>query len=1302
MADQYEFYDDVYGADLNKELPDLKLAIKYNYFAQKNFNKANPDNTLEKIIAILGDKAWECYLSKVSDKEMQILVPIDLLNGQLVMVVKYDPLNYVYFMIVKYGEKSRFRNSSEFPDPNYRIDVKASFLFLLEKEKIPRNDIGILQPMSKIWDEVMAMEIEPDNSKEKQHAIWENFIKANKRITNTLSLPFPVGGKLELRPNLRKDDKGVSSWSLTVPLRQELKDPFRPLVETYEKEFNNQLRIEPSGVAYITRRDIERRIPAAIRRENDAFILSPEKSCIIAIKPLPLIERINRDYGDYAEFKEHGPTHIFAYNLKISPEELAKKLKMFGLRLAKKHTTFTVRNVSDLMNCPQVKEFNINFTDSKKFLKGANKELALPMPSDGNKISFENIYSNEGKDAIEFLEKALEFIFGKENIAKENAYRFTPENPDMEKGFTDTEWEDVRIDLMTATPSFEYNFSNKEGKSKTISFDFKTFEEMQRKYDVLASLKSFVIIKSPMDDDFGFKVTFSLAKTKTEDDIFREKIKKLAGVIFNPVIDGEVKYNLSCGTLVAKESDTTRLVFKLPYWKINERNETDKFRKFYEENGSNIEAVKANLKGDLAKIEWQEDTLKKIDDNNLSEAPNAKAVNPKIKEFVYDSSKAIPSAKYLERDMLTPVDITQTPEFKNFDASALLSLNDSQKQAVLKAVEAQDLCLLQGPPGTGKTTVIAELACRLILRNLTSKDKILVTSETNLAVDNALELMRNGKNVNENLSRNLSLIKPLRLGKSDKLEDEGKRYSLERIKKWADQDLEIEDDEEEGSLSDDSENDEDGNMDTSQEDVAEDLSDNVVQAWMSSIANRSKGGTTRYREILKDWTSELSLPRDTDVKNMFLDTYLKNVNIVGSTCTSTGGTRFLYEYLISTGKLQEQFSYKEFEGIMNSWKKHGNIAANDRIKKLASYLGINPKNLSPEELKQAVSNACKVEFDTVIMDEASKATPPELFMPLCFGKKSVVIGDHRQLPPMLHEKSFKETLDALESKEADSLKDFINKDLIKNSQFKKMILDPGISPTIKHTFNEQYRMHPQINDVISQFYERDECGGLKCGLDPDKVDSPDLNDPQSRYHGLRYKDILRPDLHTIWINVEAPEESKGSSKINDKEVDAINKVLEMIAQSDGFKQYNEHWDNIPDKAKRKAEKEVGIISFYGPQVGNIRSKVKKYAEKSLGIPAKINTVDKFQGMERNIVIVSTVRSNKAIDANGKMVDNFNYGFADSPERLNVALSRARRLLIVVGNRKFFEKAKDDEGNLIYKNAIDVIERNGGLFDYKDL
>ena len=124
--------------------------------------------------------------------------------------------------------------------------------------------------------------------------------------------------------------------------------------------------------------------------------------------------------------------------------------------------------------------------------------------------------------------------------------------------------------------------------------------------------------------------------------------------------------------------------------------------------------------------------------------------------------------------------------------------------------------------------------------------------------------------------------------------------------------------------------------------------------------------------------------------------------------------------------------------------------------------------------------------------------------------------------------------------------------------------------------------------------------------------------------------------------------------------------------------------------KSLEEKQIGLISFYGKQINYINKMLK---EKHNEVPIRLSTVDRFQGMERNIIIVSMVRSNKLASFQGQQPNEIygelgyptqeSLGFAESPNRLNVALSRARRLLIVVGNSEHFCR-KD-----IYKNVFAV-------------
>jgi superfamily I DNA and/or RNA helicase len=332
----------------------------------------------------------------------------------------------------------------------------------------------------------------------------------------------------------------------------------------------------------------------------------------------------------------------------------------------------------------------------------------------------------------------------------------------------------------------------------------------------------------------------------------------------------------------------------------------------------------------------------------------------------------------------------------------------------------------------------------------------------------------------------------------------------------------------------------------------------------------------------------------------------------------------------------------------------------------------------------------------VIQDESSKATPAELVLPFVYGKRAIVIGDHRQLPPMLDQEEFEDTLefaDAMakspdEKQEIARLREFVETHFadMEISHFQKLY--EHIDDSLKGTFNLQYRMHPDINEVIEQFYRQD--GGLRCGLTFPidlGVNDPDMKKPTSRYHGIDIPGVIAPNTHVLFVNTTSPEMKDGTSRVNYGEVETIDKLLSRMEQSESFRNYLHQFSNIEDQ-------QIGIISFYGKQIKLLRS----IAYTHCTLPIRVSTVDRFQGMERNIVIVSMVRSNviqstKNQLPNKKRYPKFGYpeqqslGFAQSPNRLNVALSRAKRLLIVVGNRELFSSLE------IYQRLFQTIEAN---------
>lgn len=144
------------------------------------------------------------------------------------------------------------------------------------------------------------------------------------------------------------------------------------------------------------------------------------------------------------------------------------------------------------------------------------------------------------------------------------------------------------------------------------------------------------------------------------------------------------------------------------------------------------------------------------------------------------------------------------------------------------------------------------------------------------------------------------------------------------------------------------------------------------------------------------------------------------------------------------------------------------------------------------------------------------------------------------------------------------------------------------------------------------------------------------------HHGLYLKDFVSPDVHTIWVNVNGEEKREGTSLFNDQEIDAVQKIIKLLKQAEGFNEFQSHWDYIKDDFKRLQEQQIGVITFYGEQKKKLKAKLT-----GVGVPLKINSVDKFQGMERNIIIVSTVRSDKQF-----MTKN---DFQRVKEKLNISL-----------------------------------------------
>ena len=338
------------------------------------------------------------------------------------------------------------------------------------------------------------------------------------------------------------------------------------------------------------------------------------------------------------------------------------------------------------------------------------------------------------------------------------------------------------------------------------------------------------------------------------------------------------------------------------------------------------------------------------------------------------------------------------------------------------------------------------------------------------------------------------------------------------------------------------------------------------------------------------------------------------------------------------------------------------------------------------------------DFDVVIIDEVSKATPPELLPPLMRAKKTILVGDHRQLPPVFneYEKSYNELLEEINAEgecdddEANSSEMVLRKEdlnkyraMVTSSLFREYF--EQADERIKHSLLTQYRMHSDIQRVINRFYD----GKLESGVM--------AIENKTKAHGLKVmtdkgESFLRPDSHAYWVD---------SSKLQGKLMEqsrypgstSLHNIFERHIILSILSKINDAY-----AAMGQSGITVGVISFYGSQVGDLRKTVKDMRNrgKLKALKVDVNTVDRFQGKEKQIIITSLVCNTKHGNAS-RHVAAF--------ERINVAFSRARNLLIVVGARELYGGLvvpipNMDTGEIrsarIYQGIVDDIARNGAL------
>jgi hypothetical protein len=638
---------------------------------------------------------------------------------------------------------------------------------------------------------------------------------------------------------------------------------------------------------------------------------------------------------------------------------------------------------------------------------------------------------------------------------------------------------------------------------------------------------------------------------------------------------------------------------------------------------------------------------------------------------------------------------------------------DAQLRAIDMAINSRDLLLIQGPPGTGKTRVITAIQARLseIHQNSAALDKrVLLTSYQHDAVGNLINAANDG------------LLPPVKLGRGEDQEDEaylmawtadlstrldrryervrpnefvrGQRALQDRAIAYRHQPFDVASTiellawltgqadlvgsdvaREARRLARRLEHDLAGGagrrggelmvlarrLRTTPEGYADDGPDTAMRAYATQdffdLLNDAQ------RESLERAARSVSAPdvaaaELAELKRDVLDRILD-----GRARASVIATMPEVEALLHRSMESADREVRQSASPVDLAIEYFRDAVASQPAAIRQSIGNHTRALAAtcqQSASRRMRDAQTVPFDTVIVDEAARANPLDLMIPVSLASgRIILVGDHRQLPQLLDE----DLVPQLSTRHDDKIVDTVlSRSLFERLfvKLKELQVRDGTPRVI--TLDRQFRTHPVLGTFISeQFY-----------VPFQERLSNGINDPSVFAHHLTaYRDAV-----CAWIDVAAAkghDQRSGTSIARPAEAEVI--IAELI------------------EGLRESPKEFtfGVITFYSGQVDALWEAMRDaglavrhrrdytlnpsvtWLHTDRGLPrVRIGSVDAFQGREFDVVFLSTVRSNQ------RRRGRRDFGFLVLPNRLCVAMSRQRRLLVAVGDAAMFTSSEGRE------------------------